>query len=992
MAPKPAISIQLIQFQSVFTMKKIYVLSISMILSFAGFSQSCLPEGIRLATQAQIDNFQVNYPGCTRIEGDVTIHGDDIVNLIGLNVVTGLGGLLRIQSNGELENLTGLENVTEIGGDLVIEDNSSLKNLAGLGSINASSISGLTIRGNLSLTDCEVQSLCEYLANPNGIVEISFNGNGCKNPPQIANKCGMNLPCLPFGNYFFYYQNEIDNFQVNYPGCTELEGDLTIYGPNISNLQGLSNLTSIGGNLWICEAYNLNSLSGLENLTSIGGDLHISDNDGLGSLSALQNLNSISGSIRFEFNTTPVNPAGLGNLTSVGGDIRFYHNAGLTSLTGLEGIYSIGGNLEIEANDILSNLTGLEGLTSVEGNVEIGSNDSLISISGLQGLALIGGNLFFNNNGPLASLSGLENLTSIGGSLEIHAQFNLPSLEGLDGLTSIGQSLSLNFDYGLLGLSGLENLNHIGNDILITNNPILTSLAGLDNLDAGSIRNLSINDNAALTDCEILGVCNYLSNPNGIVDVFNNAGGCNSPAEVAGNCGVSLPCLPYGNYYIISQEEMNNFQTNYPGCTELNGDVIISGEDITNLDGLIGLSSIGGSFNIRNNGMLTDISGLVNLLTLGGSLSIDNNVLLATLTGLENLDTVQGSLSVRNNNSLTSLTGLANLKALSGGLSIYNNIVLTSLSGLENLSHLGGSLSIDNNDQLTNLMGLNGLTSIGSGLQINNNDNLLNFTGLEGLTFIPGSVQIAGNSILSSFAGLNNVITIDGKLSIGYYFINTAYGNPLLLSLTGLEHLTSINGSLQILDDPRLETLEALENLTSINGDLFIGYCGSLHDLYGLENLDGGTIDNLTIFHNGLLSTCDIESICTFLENHNGTTEFSFNDDGCETQAEVEAACEVGLNENSLGEDLFKISPNPSSTQITIETSALRSKFPARTTNIIQSGGLISIFNLNGQDIRSFKMDEPSKVVDISDLPGGIYFVRMTGERTVCIQKFIKID
>jgi len=37
------------------------------------YPQSCLPEGIIFETQFQIDSFQINYPGCTEIEGIVKI-------------------------------------------------------------------------------------------------------------------------------------------------------------------------------------------------------------------------------------------------------------------------------------------------------------------------------------------------------------------------------------------------------------------------------------------------------------------------------------------------------------------------------------------------------------------------------------------------------------------------------------------------------------------------------------------------------------------------------------------------------------------------------------------------------------------------------------------------------------------------------------------------------------------------------------------------------
>ena len=57
-------------------------------------------------------------------------------------------------------------------------------------------------------------------------------------------------PCLK-EEIIFYFQEQIDSFQTNYPNCTEIEGDVIINGLDITNLNGLSALTSIGGNLEI---------------------------------------------------------------------------------------------------------------------------------------------------------------------------------------------------------------------------------------------------------------------------------------------------------------------------------------------------------------------------------------------------------------------------------------------------------------------------------------------------------------------------------------------------------------------------------------------------------------------------------------------------------------------------------------------------------------------------------------------------------------------
>ena len=56
--------------------------------------------------------------------------------------------------------------------------------------------------------------------------------------------------CLPDWNTFST-QEQIDNFQSNYPNCTEIEGYVEIRGDDITNLNGLSVVTSIGGELMI---------------------------------------------------------------------------------------------------------------------------------------------------------------------------------------------------------------------------------------------------------------------------------------------------------------------------------------------------------------------------------------------------------------------------------------------------------------------------------------------------------------------------------------------------------------------------------------------------------------------------------------------------------------------------------------------------------------------------------------------------------------------
>ncbi len=328
----------------------------------------------------------------------------------------------------------------------------------------------------------------------------------------------ISCSCLPEG-ITFSTQAQIDNFQTNYPGCTEIEGDVTINGTDITNLNGLNVLTSIGGYLDIHFNNALTSLSGLDNLSSIAGYLSIYGNDALISLNGLENLTSIGGDLTI----------GRFSYPSVG-------NLELTSLTGLENLTSVGGYLGIINNYALTSLSGLDNLTSIGDYLFISGNIALTSLSGLDNLTSIVEDLIISGNIALTSLSGLDNLTLIGGHLGIGENFSLISLSGLENLNSVGGGVGIGANYALLSLSALDNLTSIGGYLDISGNGALTSLSGLDNIEAASITDLTITNNSSLSDCVAQSICDYLAAPNGTITISNNAPGCNSPEEVIAAC------------------------------------------------------------------------------------------------------------------------------------------------------------------------------------------------------------------------------------------------------------------------------------------------------------------------------------------------------------------------------------------------------------------------------------------------------------------------
>jgi len=117
--------------------KSLFVSLFALLFSLNAQTQSCLPNGITFNTQAQINSFHANYPGCSSIEGGVTIdpQGGNITNLNGLNGLTSIGGTLYIRNSTMLSSLAGLSTLTSIGGNLRIEDNVVLSNLNGLNNL-----------------------------------------------------------------------------------------------------------------------------------------------------------------------------------------------------------------------------------------------------------------------------------------------------------------------------------------------------------------------------------------------------------------------------------------------------------------------------------------------------------------------------------------------------------------------------------------------------------------------------------------------------------------------------------------------------------------------------------------------------------------------------------------------------------------------------------------------------------------------------------------
>ena len=321
----------------------------------------------------------------------------------------------------------------------------------------------------------------------------------------------------------------------------------------------------------------------------------------------------------------------------------------------------IGGTLTIRGNTI-KDLSNLNVITSIERSLSIYENDSLETLVGLENLSEINEVLSIKNNKILKNLEGLNNINSIGVWLRIH---NNDSIEYI---------------------TALSNLNSIGEIFEITDNKTLKSLTGLDNVEFDSIGYFEICNNDSLSYCNVDFVCNYLSDPNGKIRIYNNAPGCNNPPEIADSCGFTMPCLPFGDYLLSSQAEIDNFQQDYPDCYDLNGSLVIVGDDINNLNGLNTISAVEKTFTIDRASYLKNLTGLGSLVSIGNDFWLQDNLSLKNLNGLNNLTSIGNDFYLWGNDSLINLEGLESLTQVEGALYFWYNNMLSSLSGIDNIN------------------------------------------------------------------------------------------------------------------------------------------------------------------------------------------------------------------------------------------------------------------------------------------------------------------
>jgi len=207
--------------------------------------------------------------------------------------------------------------------------------------------------------------------------------------------------CLSNGLNLFS-QTSVDNFSINYPGCKHIEGYVYMLGmvaDPITNLDGLSQIESMGAELIISGCDNLLNLDGLSNLHTIEGYFRLQGNVQLTQIGGLSNLSAVRGDFFYlSDNTELLNLEGLSNLDTIAGIFHLYENPRLKTLHGMEQLKYAGERFNIFRMDSLEQVDGLESLNRVDGDFAIEDCARLTQISGLNHAINIQGGLVLTGN------------------------------------------------------------------------------------------------------------------------------------------------------------------------------------------------------------------------------------------------------------------------------------------------------------------------------------------------------------------------------------------------------------------------------------------------------------------------------------------------------------------------------------------------------------------------------------------------------------------
>ena len=322
---------------------------------------------------------------------------------------------------------------------------------------------------------------------------------------------------------------------------------------------------------------------------------------------------------------------------------------------------------------------------------------------------------------------------------------------------------------------------------------------------------------------------------------------------------------PTGPVVLSTQAQVDAFPITYPACSYLNVRFEVKGPGITDLTPLSQLTGSSKNFYVNFNPDLTSLNGLQNITEILGDLTIEANPGLTNLHGLEGLVHVDNLMKVQNNTGLLTLEGLTAGGVFTnlGSVVVIENTNLTSMSDVyDNLQTVDEYILFNKNNSLTTINTFNNLTSIGWYLSVEDDASLVTLDAFHSLTQV-GLVGATWNFDINKHPQLT---TLNDFFNLSLLGKNFSISNNTALTQLSFPALTSIAGSMTIAANTSLTSLLGLGDFT-LNGPL-------------------------SIVGNTSLPECEALGICDYLGIvPPKSASISGNAVGCNTRAQVEAAC-----------------------------------------------------------------------------------------------------
>ena len=159
-------------------------------------------------------------------------------------------------------------------------------------------------------------------------------------------------------------------------------------------------------------------------------------------------------------------------------------------------------------------------------------------------------------------------------------------------------------------------------------------------------------------------------------------------------------------------EENGDDPSMLEGVVEVTGAIRINRVEVTDLNFMACVRTVGADVTIFGNDQLTNVDGLWSLETIGTDFVFSQNDAMEDFNGLPNVEQIDGNLVMRENASLRTITGFHRLVGLNGmgldedgntiggNVTIQQNPVLEHIDGLGFMKVINGVLAVTNNPTL----------------------------------------------------------------------------------------------------------------------------------------------------------------------------------------------------------------------------------------------------------------------------------------------------